>query len=103
MQHPVLVPQATEDDWFGQAVSGAGFIFAAGRLQGLARLDARPFGDNSRLNRIATLEAAGDAAERHHCLPHLTAWARAGAENLRRSWPDADTDLKTLEDYTTRQ
>ena len=49
------------------------------------------------------LEAAADAAGRRHCLPQLTAWARAAAENLRRRWPDADIDLKTLEDYTTRQ
>jgi hypothetical protein len=97
------VPEVTDDHWFGQAVSGAGFIFAAGRLQALARLDARPSGDNSRLNRIAALEAAADTAERHHCLPHLTAWARAAAENLRRRWPDGDIDLKILEDYTTRQ
>jgi hypothetical protein len=97
------VPEVTDDRWFGQAVSGAGFIFAAGRLRALARLDARPIGDDSRLNRIAALEAAADTAERHHCLPQLTAWARAAAENLRRRWPDADIDLKNLEDYTTRQ
>jgi hypothetical protein len=97
------VPEITDDHWFGQAVSGAGFIFAAGRLRRLATLDARPFGDNSRLNRIAALEAAADTAERHHCLPHLTAWARAAAGNLRRRWPDADIDLKTLDDYTTRR
>jgi hypothetical protein len=97
------VPEVTDDYWFGTAVAGAGFIFAAGRLRGLARLDARPFGDNSRLNRIAAVEAAADTAERHHCLPHLTGWARAAAENLRRRWPDADIDLKALGDYTTRR
>ena len=42
------VPEVTDDHWFGQAVSGAGFIFAAGRLRALARLAARPSGDNSR-------------------------------------------------------
>jgi hypothetical protein len=97
------VPEVTDDHWFGRAVSGAGFTFAAGRLRALARLDARPSGDNSRLNRIAALEAAADTAKRHHCLPHLTAWARAAAENLRRRWPDADIDLNALEDYTTRR
>lgn len=96
------VPEVTDDHWFGQAVSGAGFIFAAGRLRRLAILDARPSGDGSRLNRIAALEAAADTAGRHHCLPHLTAWARAAAENLRRRWPDADIDLRNLGDYTTR-
>lgn len=96
------VPEVTDDLWFGKAVSGAGFVFAAGRLRALARLDARPSGDNSRLNRIAALEAAADTAERHYCLPHLTAWARAAAENLRRRWPDADIDLKAIKDYTTR-
>lgn len=98
-----VVPEITDDHWFGKTVSGAGFVFAAGRLRGLARLDARPLGDNSRLNRIAALEAAADTAKRHHCLPHLTAWARAATENLRRRWPDADIDLKTLKDYTTRR
>jgi Phosphotransferase enzyme family len=97
------VPEVTDNHWFGQAVSGAGFVFAAGRLRRLARLDARPSGDHSRLNRIAALEAAADTAERHHCLPHLTAWARTAAEDLRRRWPDADIDLKTLPDYTPRQ
>lgn len=96
------IPQVTDDHWFGQAVSGAGFVFAAGRLRALARLDARPFGDHSRLNRVAALEAAADTAERHHCLPHLAAWARTAAEGLRRRWPDADIDLKSLGDYTTR-
>lgn len=97
------VPEVTDDHWFGRAVSGAGFIFAAGRLRPLARLDSRPSGDGGRLNRVAALEAAADAAGRRHCLPQLTAWARAAAESLRRRWPDADIDLKTLGDYTTRQ
>lgn len=96
------VPEVTDDYWFGRAVSGAGFVFAAGRLRALARLDARSFGDNSRLNRIAAIEAAAGTAERHHCLPHLTAWARGAAENLRHRWPDAAVDLKTVGDYTTR-
>lgn len=96
------VPEVTDDHRFGQAVSGAGFIFAAGRLRHLARLDARPSGDHSRLNRVAALEAAADTAERHRCLPQLTGWARAAAENLRRRWPDADIDLKALGDYATR-
>jgi hypothetical protein len=97
------VPEITDDRRFGRTVSGAGFIFAVGRLRGLARLDARPFGDNSRLNRIAALEAAADTAERHRCLPHLTGWVRAAAENLRRRWADAYIDLRTLGDYTTRR
>ena len=97
------VPEVTDDRWFGHAVSGAGFIFAAGRLRRLARLDARPPGDHSRLNRVAALEAAAGTAQRHHCLPHLTAWARTAAENLRRRWPDTDIDRTTLQDYTTRQ
>ena len=97
------IPEVTDDHRFGHILSGAGFIFAAGRLRHLARLDARPFGDNSRLNRIATLESAASTAESHHCLPHLTAWARVAAGYLRRRWPDADIDFKTLGDYTSRQ
>jgi Phosphotransferase enzyme family len=97
------VPEVTDDRRFGQAVSGAGFIFAAGRLRRLPRLDARPRGDESRLNRVAALEAAADTATRHHCLPQLTAWARAAADSLRRRWPDTDIDLKALGDYTPRR
>ncbi len=97
-----VVPQITDDRTFGHALAGAGFIFAAARL-GLPKLDARPFGDHSRLHRIASLQAAADTADRHRSLPHLTGWARAGAEALRRRWPDADISLDTLDDYTPRQ
>ncbi len=96
-----VVPQITDDRTFGHALAGAGFISAAARL-GLPKLDARPFGDHSRLHRIATLQAAAETAERHRSLPHLTGWSRAAAEALRRRWPDADIDVDTLDDYTPR-
>lgn len=97
------VPLVTDDRRFGHTLGGAGFLFAASRLSRLPTTDARPAGDHSRLNRIATLEAAAATAERHQCLPHLTGWARTAAETLRRRWPDADLDLNTLDDYTTRR
>jgi hypothetical protein len=63
------------------------------RLQRFARLDSRPPGDHSRLQLIATLEAAARTAETYRTLPRLTAWIRRVAVVLRRRWPDADQDF----------
>ena len=98
-----IVPEVTDDRWFGRTLAGAGFVCAADRLSSLPKMDTRPFGNHSRLHRVANLEAAADTAERHRTLPHLTGWARAAAGALRRRWPDTDIDLAALGPYTARE
>lgn len=97
------VPEVTDDRRFGTTVAGAGIVFAALRLLALPRLDARGPGHQSRRQRISTLDAAGDTAERHHCLLHLTGWVRTASKTLRRRWPDADLDPAALAPYTSMQ
>ncbi|MDT0346472.1 hypothetical protein [Streptomyces litchfieldiae] len=63
------------------------------RLQRFATLDTRSPGDLSRLQLIATLEAAAHTAETHRAVPRLTSWIRRIAAVLRRRWPDADQDF----------
>lgn len=98
-----VVPEVVDDRRFGRTVTGAGFVFAAGRLATLPKMDTRPYGNHSRLHRVATLEAAADTAGRHRSLPHLAGWARTAAAALRRRWPDTDVDLSALDPYTTRE
>lgn len=91
-----------DDRTYGRVVAGGAFFWAARRLVILAKLDARPVGDASRLHRVATMEAAAATAERFGCLRALADWARAGAAMLRKRWPDADVDLAALPPYTPR-
>jgi hypothetical protein len=97
------VPQAADDRLFGFALAAACMAFAIERLHRFPVLDGRPPGDQSRLNRIATLESAAAVAESHGALRHLTGWARRLAEVLRRRWPDVDVDLTAYEAYTPRR
>lgn len=71
-----ITPEVADDRLFGAAISGAVLIESIGRLADLAKLDARPAGDNSRVHRIAALEAAANTSDQHHSFPALAAWAR---------------------------
>jgi hypothetical protein len=71
-------------------------------MERLPALEARPPGDHSRPQLVATLEAAARTAETHRALPRLAGWARRTADVLRRRWPDADLDLDALPPYTPR-
>jgi hypothetical protein len=97
------VPQTADDRLFGFGLAAACLAFAIERLHRFPVLDGRPPGDQSRLNRIATLESAASVAESHRALPHLTGWVRAVAGLLRRRWPDADVDLSAYKAYTPRR
>ncbi|MGN9838869.1 hypothetical protein ACTMTI_12175 [Nonomuraea sp. H19] len=88
------IPEAEDDRRYGFALAAACVRFALGRLERLPKIDARPPGDDSRPQLIATMEAAARTADAHRVLPCLSGWARQVADLLRRRWPDADLDLE---------
>ncbi|MFH8517077.1 hypothetical protein ACH4CE_18655 [Streptomyces gelaticus] len=87
------IPEANDDRRYGNGLAAACVSWALVRPQRFALLDTRSPGDHSRLQLIATLEAAARTAETYQALPHLTAWVRRLAIILRRRWPDADQDF----------
>ncbi|MFF8717643.1 hypothetical protein ACF07T_40615 [Streptomyces sp. NPDC015184] len=87
------IPQAEDDRLFGRGLSAACLSWAVIRLQRFPALDARVRGDNSRLQLVATLEAAARTALGCGSLPHLAGWVRRIAAMLRSRWPDADQDF----------
>ncbi len=96
------IPEVTDDRRYGMGVSSAALGYALVRLARLDRLDGRPPGDHSRLQMVATLEAAAATAARFGVHPHLASWARHTADRLRRRWPDTDIDLTTMPSYAPR-
>lgn len=99
------VPEAEDDRRYGFGLAAASVCWAIVRLQRFAALDSRAPGDDSRLQLVATLEAAARTAAAHHAVPHLAGWARRTADLLRRRWPDADldfTDAAAFPPYTAR-
>ncbi|MGP3960167.1 phosphotransferase family protein [Nonomuraea sp. 3N208] len=96
------VPEAEDDRRYGFGLAAACLSYALVRLERFPRVDARPPGDDSRPQLVATLEAAARTAEAHRALPHLAGWARQAADLLRRRWPDADLDLDAVPPYTPR-
>lgn len=96
------VPEADDDERFGQGMAAACYANAFERLNRLPVLDERVPGETSRVQLVSTLEAAADTAERHRRFPDLTGWTRKVASLLRRRWPDTDVDLGQLASYTPR-
>ncbi|MER5615134.1 hypothetical protein [Streptomyces sp. NPDC002215] len=87
------IPEAEDDRRYGDGLAAACVSWALVRLQRFALLDTRSPGDLSRLQLIATLEAAAHTAQTCRTLPHLTSWIRRIATVLRHRWPDADQDF----------
>ncbi|WP_377267069.1 hypothetical protein [Peterkaempfera sp. SMS 1(5)a] len=87
------IPEAQDDRRYGSGLAAACMSWALIRLHRFPPLDTRPPGDPSRLQLIATLEAAAHTARTRNALPHLTGWLRRIAALLRRRWPDADQDF----------
>ncbi|MEU0809188.1 hypothetical protein [Streptomyces sp. NPDC005970] len=87
------VPEAEDDRRYGFGLAAACVSWSLIRMERFALLDARPPGDRSRPQLVATLEAAAHTARSHRALPHLTAWFQRIAALLRRRWPDADQDF----------
>jgi hypothetical protein len=96
------VPQASDDRRYGFGPAAACLAFALVRLERFPRVDARPPGDPSRPQLVATLKAAARTADAHRVLPRLAGWAHRTAARLRRRWPDADLDPAALPPYTPR-
>ncbi len=96
------IPEASEDRTFAEAMAGACLAKAFARLNRLPVLDARPEGESSRIQMVATLESAIQTAQRHHVYPRLSEWAERVAGWLRGRWPDADVDLAAMRPYTPR-
>ncbi|MET9662395.1 phosphotransferase [Streptomyces sp. NPDC006510] len=71
----------TTDRRYGNGLAAACVSWALVRLQRFALLDTHSPGDHSRLQLIATLEAAARTAETYQTLPHLTAWIRRSVIN----------------------
>jgi hypothetical protein len=97
------IPEVTDDRRYGMGVSSAALGYALLRLSRLDLLDGRPPGEQSRLQMVATLEAAAATAARFGVHPHLAGWARHAADRLRRRWPDTDIDLTTMTSYAPRR
>ncbi|MFC8348118.1 phosphotransferase [Streptomyces sp. NPDC057280] len=87
------IPEAEDDRRYGDGLAAACVSWMLVRLHRFALLDARSPGDHSRLQLIATLEAAARTAQTFRTLPHLTSWIRRVAAVLRQRWPDADQDF----------
>ena len=100
------VPEAEDDRRYGFGLAAARLSWALVRPQRFALLDARPPGDDSRLQLVETPEAAARTATAHRALPHLAGWGSRTAGLLRRRWPDADldvTDADAFPPYTARR
>lgn len=87
------IPEAQDDGMFGQALAANCISWSLKRLVRFEMLDARPAGDRSRLQMIATLELAAAAARNHRALPALSGWCERAGAWLRSRWPDSDLEL----------
>ena len=97
------VAEAQDDRRFGAGLAAASLAWACDRLSRFALVDSRAAGDDSRVQLVATLEAAAGVAHRHRAFPQLAGWQERAAQWLRRRWPDADVDLAALRPYTPRR
>ncbi|MEV4172969.1 hypothetical protein [Nonomuraea sp. NPDC049709] len=97
------VPAAEDERRYGLGLAAACVSWALARLTRLPALDARPAGDDSRAQLVATLEAAAGTADDHRSLPRLADLCRRLAAALRRRWPDADLDFTALPPYAPRR
>jgi hypothetical protein len=97
-----VIPEVADDRRYGMGVSSAALGYALSRLGRLDRLDGRPPGDDSRLQMVATLDAAAATAARFGVHHHVAGWARRSADRLRRRWPETDVDLDSMPAYVPR-
>jgi hypothetical protein len=88
------IPEAEDDTLFHTGIAGAAAVRVTERLRRFGKLDARPFGHESRQQMIATLEAAVATLAEYGVLIDLEGWLLAVASALRRRWPDADVAFR---------
>lgn len=96
------IPELLDDDRFDTDVVAACLTWARIRMNNFSRIDARPAGDPSRLQRLVTVETAAGLAESRQRFLALTDWLRSVAGWLRRRWPDVDVDVDRLGPYRAR-
>lgn len=96
------IPEIAADARFGVDLAAAGLQHAFGRLGNLPKIDARPAGDRSRLERRNTIESAADLAASRGAYPALVEWCRGFGRLLRRRWPDADVRADELPVFLPR-
>ncbi|MBO0811980.1 MAG: hypothetical protein J2P23_08020 [Microlunatus sp.] len=96
------IPEAADDQGYRLGVAAGCVAMGFERCGNLTVMDRRPAGHPSRIQRIATLEAAADAAETRGLWGALTDVLRDLARRLRHRWPDADVELAELAPYTPR-
>lgn len=96
------IPEAGDDRRFGTGLAATCLAHAFERLNRLPVVDAREPGNHSRVQLVATLEAAAEVAERPYGFANLAGWTRRIADFLRRRWPDADVDLAAYPSYAPR-
>ena len=96
------VPEAEDDARFGLGLSAACLSYALLRLQRLQKLAPRRPGDLSRLQLVATLEAAARVAAERGFLRELGGWCAEVAAAIRRRWRDTDVDLGPLPPWLSR-
>lgn len=97
------VREALDDDRFGADIAAVAITHALVRLGNFHKIDGRPVGDLSRLERVITIEAAAALAETSGAFPALTHWCRRVGRALRRRWPETDVDTDSLDAFMARR
>jgi len=98
----VAMPEVADDGPYELGVAAGCVAMGLERCGNLPVMDERPPGHSSRIQRIATIEAAAGEAERRGLWTALSGLLRDLSRVLRRRWPDADIDLSALGPYTPR-
>jgi hypothetical protein len=96
------IPEVADDDRFGRDLAAAGLSHGFGRLGNFPKIDARPPGDRSRLERMITIESAAALAESRSAFPALADWCRDLGRTLRRRWPETDVRTERLPPFLPR-
>lgn len=96
------VPEAADDELYDEGVAAGCVAMGFERCGNLPTMDRRPPGDQSRAQRVLTLESAAREADRRGHWPALAGLHRDLAAALRRRWPDVTDTLATLPPYAPR-
>lgn len=96
------VPEVGDDQAYETGVAAGCVAMGLERCGNLTVMDRRPAGHPSRIQRIATVEAAAAEAEARGRWSALSDLLRDLARVLRHRWPDADVDLSVFTPYTPR-
>ncbi len=96
------VPEVADDNRFGPGLAAAGLSHTFGRLGNFPKIDARPAGNRSRLERMISIESAAALAESRSAFPALADWCRDLGRTLRQRWPETDVRTDRLPPFLPR-